>query len=120
MAQWTVIRMAIARNRDIAELYDRWPPWRKRSWMAPINCDVEQFLAENVWAAFHIWDRTQRGSFSRKGTFELTCGPTLMRPAPDRAWRDPVARRQECGLHSDVRRRRRCGARAGIVGTHAT
>ena len=35
-----------------------------------------QMLAEYAWAAFHIWDRTQRGVFP-KGTFEATCGPLL-------------------------------------------
>jgi hypothetical protein len=75
MAQWTVIRMAIAKNRDIAELMT-----------AGLNGEVvldaadqlrlEQMLQENVWASFHIWERTQRGIFP-KGTFELTSGPLL-------------------------------------------
>jgi len=33
-------------------------------------------LQENGWAAFHIWDRTQRGIFP-KGTFEATGGALL-------------------------------------------
>ena len=33
-------------------------------------------LAENAWASFHIWERTQRGIFP-KGTFELSCGAHL-------------------------------------------
>ena len=33
-------------------------------------------LAEQAWAAFHIWDRTQRGIFP-KGTFEVTGGALL-------------------------------------------
>ena len=37
---------------------------------------LEQLLAEYAWAAFHIWDRTQRGVFS-SGTFELTGGALL-------------------------------------------
>ena len=37
---------------------------------------LEQMLAEYAWAAFHIWDRTQRGIFP-KGTFESTAGPLL-------------------------------------------
>jgi len=37
---------------------------------------LEQVLAEYAWAAFHIWDRTQRGIFP-KGTFELTGGAIL-------------------------------------------
>jgi len=75
MAQWTVIRMAIAGNRDIAELMTA----GLRGETATDAADqlrLEQMLAEHVWAAFHIWDRTQRGVFS-KGTFELTCGPLL-------------------------------------------
>src|SRR5437870_11894835 len=37
---------------------------------------LEQMLAEYACAAFHIWDRTQRGIFP-KGTFESTAGPLL-------------------------------------------
>lgn len=37
---------------------------------------LEQMLAEHAWAAFHIWDRTQRGIFP-KGTFEATGGALL-------------------------------------------
>ena len=33
-------------------------------------------LQEVTWAAFHIWDRTQRGIFP-KGTFEFTGGAYL-------------------------------------------
>jgi hypothetical protein len=75
MEQWTVIRMAMAKHRDIAELVaaglddsrvlDRTDQLR-----------LEQLLAEVAWAAFHIWDRTQRGIFP-KGTFESTGGAYL-------------------------------------------
>lgn len=75
MAQWTVIRMAIAKHPDIAELMttglsgdgdlDRADELR-----------LAQMLQEIAWAAFHIWDRTQRGVFP-KGTFELTGGALL-------------------------------------------
>ena len=75
MAQWTVIRMAIARNRDIAELMTAGLQG-ERPMDGPDQLRLEQILAEHVWAAFHIWDRTQRGVFS-KGTFELTAGPLL-------------------------------------------
>ena len=75
MAQWTVIRMAIARNRDIAELMTAGLQG-ERTMDGPDQLRLEQILAEHVWAAFHIWDRTQRGVFS-KGTFELTAGPLL-------------------------------------------
>src|SRR5437867_7137762 len=86
MAQWTVIRMAIAENRDIAELMTA--GLRGGSAMdAADQLRLEQFLAEHAWAAFHIWDRIQRGVFP-KGTFELTAGPLLsglLRTTPGRA-----------------------------------
>ena len=75
MAQWTVIRMAIAENRDIAELMTA--GLRGETALdAADQLRLEHFLGENAWAAFHIWDRTQRGVFP-KGTFELTTGPHL-------------------------------------------
>src|SRR2546428_2597111 len=75
MAQWTVIRMAIAKDRDIAELMTA-GLHGERSMDAADQLRLEQMLAEHAWASFHIWDRTQRGVFP-KGTFELTCGPLL-------------------------------------------
>jgi hypothetical protein len=87
MAQWTVIRQAIATNRDIAELMTA--GLRGESALdAADQLRLEQMLAENAWAAFHIWDRTQRGVFP-KGTFELTAGPllcTLLRTRRGEAW----------------------------------
>jgi hypothetical protein len=75
MAQWTVIRMAIARNRDIAELMTA-GLHGERAIDAADQLRLEQMLAEQAWAAFHIWDRTQRGIFP-KGTFEATGGALL-------------------------------------------
>jgi len=75
MAQWTVIRMAIAKNRDIAELMTAGLRG-ERALDAADQLRLEQMLAEYAWAAFHIWDRTQRGVFP-KGTFEATAGPLL-------------------------------------------
>ena len=75
MAQWTVIRMAIAGNRDIAELMTA-GLHGERAMDAADQLRLEQMLAEHAWAAFHIWDRTQRGIFP-KGTFESTAGPLL-------------------------------------------
>jgi hypothetical protein len=72
MAQWTVIRMAIAKNRDIAELMTDGLRG-ERSLDAADQLRLEQMLQENAWASFHIWERTQRGIFP-KGTFELSCG----------------------------------------------
>src|SRR5256886_3285136 len=75
MEQWTVIRQAIAQNRDIAELMTA-GLHGERAMDAADQLRLEQMLAEHAWAAFHIWDRTQRGVFP-KGTFEMTCGPLL-------------------------------------------
>jgi len=75
MAQWTVIRMAIAKNRDIAELMTA-GLHGERALDAADQLRLEQMLAENLWASFHIWERTQRGIFP-KGTFEVTAGPHL-------------------------------------------
>jgi hypothetical protein len=75
MAQWTVIRMAIAKNRDIAELMTA-GLHGERAIDAADQLRLEQMLAEQAWAAFHIWDRTQRGIFP-KGTFETTGGALL-------------------------------------------
>ena len=75
MEQWTVIRQAIARNRDIAELMTAGLSG-ERALDAADQLRLEQMLQENAWAAFHIWDRTQRGIFP-KGTFEATGGALL-------------------------------------------
>jgi hypothetical protein len=75
MEQWTVIRQAIAQNRDIAELMTA-GLHGERALDAADQLRLEQMLAEHAWAAFHIWDRTQRGVFP-KGTFDLTAGPLL-------------------------------------------
>ena len=75
MAQWTVIRMAIAKNRDIAELMTAGLNG-EQALDAADQLRLEYFLNEYAWAAFQIWDRTRRGVFA-KGTFELTGGPYL-------------------------------------------
>jgi hypothetical protein len=75
MAQWTVIRMAIAKHRDVAELMTT-GLHGERPLDAADQLRLEQMLQENAWASFHIWERTQRGIFP-KGTFELTAGPLL-------------------------------------------
>ena len=74
MEQWTVIRMAMAKDRDIAELMAGLD--QSRSLDQTDQLRLEQMLAEIAWAAFHIWDRTQRGIFP-KGTFESTGGALL-------------------------------------------
>src|SRR5439155_15412474 len=75
MAQWTVIRQAIAGNRDIAELMTAGLRG-ERALDAADQLRLEQMLAEYAWASFHIWERTQRGIFP-KGTFEWMAGPHL-------------------------------------------
>lgn len=75
MTQWTVIRMAIVQPREVAELMTA----GLRGEVALDRADqlrLEQLLSESAWAAFHIWDRTQRGIFPQ-GTFELTGGALL-------------------------------------------
>jgi hypothetical protein len=87
MAQWTVIRMAVAQNRDLAELMTA-GLHGELPLDAADQLRLEQMLAENAWAAYHIWDRTQRGIFPR-GTFELTGGALLrglLRTARGGAW----------------------------------
>jgi hypothetical protein len=87
MAQWTVIRMAIAKHRDIAELMTA--GLRGEGVLdAADQLRLEQMLQENAWASFHIWERTQRGIFP-KGTFELTAGALLsglLRTERGEAW----------------------------------
>src|SRR5947209_13122196 len=75
MEQWTVIRMAIAKHRDLAELMTLGLEGECALDQAD-QLRLEQMLQENAWAAFHIWDRTRRGVFP-KGTFELTGGALL-------------------------------------------
>ena len=87
MAQWTVIRMAIAKDRDIAELMTA-GIHGERSMDAADQLRLKQMLAEYAWASFHIWDRTQRGVFP-KGTFEATAGVMmcdLLRTPRGEAW----------------------------------
>lgn len=87
MAQWTVIRMAIAQNRDVADLMTA-GLHGTGSLDAADQLRLEQLLGEYAWAAFHIWDRTRRGVFP-KGTFEFSCGPILgdvLRTARGGAW----------------------------------
>ena len=72
MEQWTVIRQAIATNRDVAELMSVGLSGERRLDTVD-SLRLDQMLQEVGWAAFHIWDRTQRGIFPQ-GTFEATGG----------------------------------------------
>ena len=75
MGQLTVIRQAIAQNRDVAELMTA-GLHKERAMDAADQLRLEQMLAEQAWAAFQIWDRTQHGIFP-KGTFEVIGGALL-------------------------------------------
>jgi hypothetical protein len=90
MEQWTVIRMAITKNRDIAELMTAGLSG-ERDLDAADQLRLEQFLQENLWAAFHIWDREHRGVFV-KGTFAMTGGvlvvSLLATPRGSAWWRE--------------------------------
>src|SRR4029078_6514397 len=58
MEQWTGIRMALAKHRDIAELMAS-----GLKGDSPLDAAdqmrLEMMLNEYAWASFHIWDRTQ-------------------------------------------------------------
>jgi len=88
MEQWTVLRQAIAQNREVAELMTRGLSG-ERALDAADQLRLEQMLQEYAWASFHVWERTQRGIFP-KGTFEATSGAflsTLLRtPGGDIWW----------------------------------
>ena len=75
MEQWTVVRMALVKHPDIAELMTAGIEGERPLTRAE-QLRLEQMLQEITWAAFHIWDRTQRGVFA-KGTFEFTGGALL-------------------------------------------
>jgi hypothetical protein len=97
MEQWTVIRQAIAQNRDVAELMTA-GLHGESPLDAADQLRLEQMLQENAWAAFHIWDRTQRGIFP-KGTFEATAGAllgTLLKTPGGESWWDKA---KHIGFH---------------------
>lgn len=87
MAQWTVIRMAIARDREVAELMTTGLDGTKE--LDPADqLRLDQILNEYAWASFHIWERTRRGIFP-PGTFEFSCGSLLgdvLRTKRGRLW----------------------------------
>ena len=77
MEQWTVVRMAVVKHRDIAEIMTAGLN-AERILDAADQLRLEQMLQEYSWASFHVWDRTQRGVFPM-GTFEWTSGAFLCR-----------------------------------------
>ncbi len=87
MEQWRVIRQAIVQNRDVAEFMTRGLDG-ERPMDSADQLRMEQMLQEIGWAAFHIWDRTQRGIFP-PGTFEATGGSmfcVVLRTARGSVW----------------------------------
>jgi hypothetical protein len=96
MEQWTVIRMAMTNNRDVAELV-AFGLDESRPLDAADQLRLEQLLTEIAWAAFHIWDRTQRGIFP-KGTFELTGGAYLCAVLATKRGRSWWLRAKDFGL----------------------
>src|SRR5438045_8952033 len=58
MAQWTVIRMAIAKNRDVDELMTA-GLHGQLAMDAADQLRLEQLLAGRACASLHSWDRTQ-------------------------------------------------------------
>lgn len=113
MEQWTVIRQAIAQSRDIAELMTAGLQG-ERALDAADQLRLEQMLQENAWAAFHIWDRMQRGIFP-KGDFRSDSWSTLGHLAQNAGWRELVAKSQTYWLPSWVRLGRRRRARQDLT-----
>lgn len=63
MEQWTAIRMAIAENREVAELMTSGLNGTKP--LDPTDqLRVDYLVNEYAWASFHIWDRTRRSADS--------------------------------------------------------
>ena len=93
MAQWTVIRMAIAGQREIAELMTAGLDGEAALDTAD-RLRLDMLLNEYAWASFHIWDRTRRGVFP-PGTFEYSCAQfaVLLKTPYGAAWwkRAPAA-----------------------------
>src|SRR2546421_1670338 len=104
MAQWTVIRMAIARKRDIAELM-RAGLRGERVIDAADQLRLEQMLAEQAWAAFHLGQNA--AWYLSEGDFRSDGWGPPMRLAQNGGWRDLVAHCQKDRIPSRVRLGRR-------------
>ena len=75
MAQWSIIRMVLIENRDVAEL-----------WTAGLHGEAEidaadqlrldSLLSEQLWACYHVWERTKRGIL-KEGTFAQAVAPLI-------------------------------------------
>jgi hypothetical protein len=107
MAQWTVIRQAIAGNRDIAELMTAGLHGEDAMHLLQPQLIGGKMLTEYAWVLPHLGQNATR--CLSEGDFRIDGWATSLRPAQDGAWRDLVAQRQTHGLHSWVppgRRRR--------------
>ena len=110
MAQWTVIRMAIAKHRDIAELMTA-GLHGEGALDAADQLRLEQMLQEMPGRP-STFGRERSAVFSRRD-FRIDGRTSLERPAQNGARRSLVAHRQTYRLHSGFRRRCRRGAGQG-------
>lgn len=75
MAQWSTIRMAYVENRDVAEIW-REGLYGERELDLTDQFRLESLLAEQLWAAYHVWERTKRGILT-EGTFQEAVAPLI-------------------------------------------
>jgi hypothetical protein len=73
MAQWSTIRMAVVANRDVADIWGK--GLRGESALDVTDqFRLEQLLEEQLWAAYHVWERTKRGIL-KEGSFQEAVAP---------------------------------------------
>ena len=73
MAQWSTIRMTFVENRDVAEIWSK-GLHGEGELDATDHFRLESLLAEQLWAAYHVWERTKRGILT-EGTFQEAVAP---------------------------------------------
>jgi hypothetical protein len=73
MAQWSTIRMALAENRDLTEIWNS-GLHGVGELDATDQFRLESLLTEQLWAAYHVWERTKRGLLT-EGTFQEAVAP---------------------------------------------
>lgn len=73
MAQWSTIRMMLVENRDVAEIWSK-GLHGEGDLDATDQFRLESLLAEHLWAAYHVWERTKRGILT-EGTFQEAVAP---------------------------------------------
>jgi len=90
MAQWSTIRMALVENRDVAEIW-RMGLHGELDLDATDQFRLESLLAEQLWAAYHVWERTKRGIL-KEGRFQEAVAPLapawLSTPRGEPWWSD--------------------------------